>query len=128
MYMYHHTEEYSKNKDYSIKGDIVEDVMQIGNSERSFRFLAIEQSSPQYMPKDDEVRMDVDGWIGLSNHQGKNRLMEQVLDPQNKKFAIYIADEGSNSTSSIQIGGFNDSGFSNQSNPVQMESDVNYRL
>jgi len=42
MYMYHHTEEYSKNKDYSIKGDIVEDVMQIGNSERSFRFLAIE--------------------------------------------------------------------------------------
>jgi len=54
--------------------------------------------------------------------------MEQVLDPQNKKFAIYIADEGSNSTSSIQIGGFNYSGFSNQSNPVQLESDVNYRL
>lgn len=70
MKMYHHTEEYSKNKGYSIKGEIVEDKIDIGESfsMKSFRFLAIEESSPQYMPKDDEVRMDVDGWIGLSNH------------------------------------------------------------
>ena len=34
--------------------------------------MAIEESTPKFDPMEPYVRMDIDGWIGLSNNQGQN--------------------------------------------------------
>lgn len=53
MNIYHHIEDYSRNREYVFTGDLVEDTIKIGSSggfEGSFELMAIRESSPEFIP------------------------------------------------------------------------------
>lgn len=108
--------------------------MQVASEYADLNFLSITAANPRFKPVLHE--QDFDGWVGLKSKKQPetedvplnflDQLVAQGLIDANKKmFSMYIADKDDLSWSSIQFGGFDESGFKDYNSAIKFKVNNN---